>query len=301
MTQKLFLLPSALRFILNHPLNRGQKGKALLRYVRWQVSSRLAPGPVIIPFVNNARMIAQPGLMGATGILYTGLYEFEEMAFVLHALRDTDHFVDVGAHIGAFTVLAAAVIGASCTAIEPVPAAFNLLCENVKLNAAQAKVRCLNLGVSGQAGRLPFTAGLGAANRVATQADGQANVVEGAVQTLDEIAADYSPAMVKIDVEGYETEVIFGGERTLQQKGLFAVLMELRGHGKRYGFDEDALHQRMLGHGFQPYQYSPFPRELTALSGINRSTGTTIYIRDLQRASERIQSAPRFSVLDQSL
>ena len=76
MPSKLFLLADVLRFILNHPLNRRKKLRALGRFIRWQVGSRLAPGPVIIPFVEPTRLVARPGLMGATGIYYTGLYEF---------------------------------------------------------------------------------------------------------------------------------------------------------------------------------------------------------------------------------
>jgi hypothetical protein len=150
---KILHLAEVLRFILNHPLNRQHKLRALGRFLRWQVGSRLAPGPVIIPFVEQTRLVARPGLMGATGIYYTGLYEFEEMAFVLHALRPGDRFVDVGAHIGAFSVLAAGVVGADCLAIEPVPASFAYLQENLNLNGLGGKVRALNAGIAAQAGR----------------------------------------------------------------------------------------------------------------------------------------------------
>jgi hypothetical protein len=36
----------------------------------------------------------------ATGNLYVGLHEFEEMAFLLHFLRRGDLFADVGANVG---------------------------------------------------------------------------------------------------------------------------------------------------------------------------------------------------------
>ena len=50
---KILRLAEVLRFILNHPLNRQHKLRALGRFLRWQVGSRLAPGPVIIPFVDG--------------------------------------------------------------------------------------------------------------------------------------------------------------------------------------------------------------------------------------------------------
>ncbi len=71
---------------------------------------------------------------GATGNFYTGLHEFEDMSFVLHALRSTDVFVDVGANIGSYTVLAAAVVGAQCIAFEPILETYGHLLQNVNLD-----------------------------------------------------------------------------------------------------------------------------------------------------------------------
>jgi hypothetical protein len=54
-------------------------------------------------------------MKGAAHFIYPGVCEFEEMAFVLHYARPTDLFVDVGANIGAYTVLAAGASGAGPT------------------------------------------------------------------------------------------------------------------------------------------------------------------------------------------
>jgi FkbM family methyltransferase len=42
------------------------------------------------------------------------------MAFVLHLLRPDHKFVDVGANVGSYTVLAAGAVGAEVICIEPV-------------------------------------------------------------------------------------------------------------------------------------------------------------------------------------
>ena len=62
------------------------------------------------------------GMTGATGNVYCGLHEFEDMALVLHALRPRDLFVDVGANVGSYTVLGgqpARVALASNPSLEP--------------------------------------------------------------------------------------------------------------------------------------------------------------------------------------
>jgi hypothetical protein len=55
-------------------------------------------------------MWATSGMTGATGNLYVGLHEFEEMAFLLHFLRPGDLFADVGANVGSYTILAAVAV-----------------------------------------------------------------------------------------------------------------------------------------------------------------------------------------------
>jgi hypothetical protein len=97
---------NTLCFLLNHPLSQGQKLPTLERFIRWQLGSRMLPAEVVWPFVNDARLIVRPGMTGATGNVYVGLHEFEDMAFLLHYLRPGDLFVDVGANVGSYTVLA---------------------------------------------------------------------------------------------------------------------------------------------------------------------------------------------------
>ena len=44
--------------------------------------------------------MARKGMTGASGNIYFGLHEFEEMGFLLHFLREEDLFIDIGAYIG---------------------------------------------------------------------------------------------------------------------------------------------------------------------------------------------------------
>ena len=105
-------LISIARFIIDHPLSQGRILANLGRFACWQIGARLARGPVATRFVNSAQLLASPGMTGATGNVYVGLHEFTDMSFVLHFLRPNDLFVDVGANIGSYTILATAAVGA---------------------------------------------------------------------------------------------------------------------------------------------------------------------------------------------
>jgi hypothetical protein len=97
---------SLLKFITPHPLNRKHKTKAILRFVKWQINTRLNPYSVIYSFTKKCKLIVQKGMTGATQSLYCGLHEYNDMVFLLHFLIKEDSFADIGANVGSYTVLA---------------------------------------------------------------------------------------------------------------------------------------------------------------------------------------------------
>jgi len=92
----------------------------------------LVPGEVVCEWVNGSKFIARTGDIGITGNIYCGLWEFPDMAFLLHALRADDLFVD--ANVGSYTILASSAIGASTVCFEPVPDTHDRLYTNIRLN-----------------------------------------------------------------------------------------------------------------------------------------------------------------------
>lgn len=279
----------SLEFILRHPLNRGRRARALARWLRWQVGGRLALGPVAVDFVSGSRLLVTPGMTGATGNVYTGLHELESMAFVAQALRPGDTFVDVGANVGSYTVLASAVAGATTWAFEPVPSTYAHLVDNVRLNAIEAWVHALNRGVADTPGWLKFTTGQDTTNHVADDQDPSAVPVE--VVSLDEALAHEAPTILKIDVEGFEVPVLRGANRTLGAPSLMAVVVELIGNGSAHGYSEREAHDRLLRAGFRTARYDPFNRQLTPTGDAIATEGNTLYVRG-PALTERLRNAP---------
>jgi FkbM family methyltransferase len=257
---------NTLRYILGHPLNRNHPVKAIQRFLAWQIGSRLVPGAVVFDWIGGAKIIARRGETGITGSIYCGLQEFEEMSYVLHTIAPNDLFVDVGANIGAYTILACAVKGARGYCFEPVPGTYARLRANLRLNDLDERVTSLNMGVSDEEGVLHFTNDQDTVNHVATQNEkNNKNVVSVAVKTLDTVLRDEAPSIIKIDVEGFETPVLQGASKTLAQPSLHSIIIELNGSGARYGFDERALAKLLEAAGFRAYRYHPMERRLEAL------------------------------------
>ena len=289
-------LVNVARFLLRHPLSQGHQVENFLRFVKWQIGSRLVPGPVAVDFVNGARLLIKPGLTGATGNVYVGLHEFEDMAFVLHMLRPGDLFVDVGANIGSYTTLASAAVGAQSMAFEPGAAAYEWLQRNVDLNRMGSLVDLRQQAVGAKAGTLRMTVGRDAVNHVILEPNGdESSSCNVPVVTLDSALAGKEPSLIKIDVEGFETAVVGGGPATFARPTLRAVLMELNGSGQRYGFDEDALAARMRDWGFDVLCYAPFSRSLSR-SDTAGAWGNSLFVRDRPFVESRLRDAPPFAV-----
>jgi FkbM family methyltransferase len=288
------------KYIWNHPLTAGQRGRAFARYVRWQVGSRLSPGPVVVPFVNGARLLVRPGMTGATGNVYTGLHEFEDMAFVLHALRPEDTFVDVGANIGSYTILASRAVGARSIAFEPIASTFAVLLDNVRLNGVESRVQAHCVAVGEAAGHAHMTTTFDTGNRMVAEHSG-AGTDEVPVVALDEVPLASEANLIKIDVEGFERAVLAGAGRTLASPSLLAVLMETNACAQAHGRGEAEAHEHLLELGFAPFSYAPFERRLRSLGRAHRLEGNTLYLRDPARVEACLRQSPSFEVLGQRL
>jgi FkbM family methyltransferase len=284
-------------FILRHPLNSENKLGSLLRFAKWQIGSRIVPGSVVVPFVNSTHLVVRRGMTSATGSVYCGLFELEEMTFVLHALRAEDTFVDVGANIGAYTVLAGGAVECRCISIEPSPETFADLEANIRINGIGSSCRAENVAVGSTHGVLRFTKNLGALNHVISSNETLRNdeITEVPVLTLDEILGDTSPTIIKMDVEGYEKQVINGAGKILANSALQAIIMEINTHEDRYGYEGSALLTAILDYGFKPFRYQPQQRSLVPWIASGRGDNV-IFVRDPDWLLDRVKTAPKFEI-----
>lgn len=286
-----------LRYVWTHPLNAGGRVAAFGRVARWQIASRLLSGPVALPFVEDTMLFVERGMTGATGNWYCGLHEVAEMAFVLHMLREGEHFADVGANVGSYTVLAAGAVGARTSAAEPIPETFRHLQRNVMLNDLTDRVRASGIGLSDQQSILRFSSDLDCLNHVLAPGEDLPSV-DVPVVTFDEWVGQDVPVLIKIDVEGHELAVLTGAEKTLADPRLPAVIMETNGSGERYGADDAELVQTMRRHGFSAFSYDPFRRKLIEP---NPSNDNTVFVREKSAVEARVAGARRYRLINGSI
>jgi len=165
-------------------------------------------------------------------------------------LQPGEVLYDIGANIGAYTLVAAvAVPEARVVSFEPGPANFAALCANVELNAVGDRVTTIPLAL----GDHPHPARLGhgpdvpgSAPRLDDAGSGE-EATTVLVDRLDDVVERFGlspPRHLKLDVDGTEAEVLAGGEKILAASSLHSVMVELDG-----GRDGKAA-DRLRGYGF---------------------------------------------------
>lgn len=278
---------NTLSFITRHPLTRDRPLAALARFGRWQVESRLKR-EVEFQWIEGSKLLVRNGMTGATGNIYCGLHEFADMGFVLHLLRPGDLFVDVGANIGSYTVLASAVCGAETIAVEPDPGTLAALKRNIEVNRMGGLVTVVEAALGAAEGTARFTVGLDTMNKVTTNRE--AETQEVAVKRLDDVLKARDPLLIKLDVEGFEAEVLSGGAAVLAKPSLIGIETECR--------DPEVI-ALLNAAGFEELYYDPMTRLL--LDEPRWSQSNALFIRDRAACAGRLAASRRFSILGMSI
>jgi len=269
-----------LTYANRHPLTRRARLRTYWNILSWQLRSTFVKGSIQVRWIAGTVLMARKRMTGATGNIYYGLHEFEEMGFLIHLIRDGDLFVDVGANIGSYTILAAAVCRADVIAFEPDPGTHQLLMDNINANLIAAKVTVEEKAVGAEEGEITFSTGLDTMNHVVTTgsptSDNGLRMVR--VTTLDRELNGMQPVMMKIDVEGHEPSVIAGAAAVLANPSLLAVEIET----------VDAMVLKALTDAGTP-------------SSHRKSGHNSLFIRNIDSVAKRLKSAAPIRILGQSL
>lgn len=199
------------------------------------------------------------------GIFYDS-WEAPETAFVRRVLRPGDIVVDVGANVGLFTLIAARAVGASgqVHAFEPVPVNFERLAENVSRNALP-NVTLNRVAAGAASGQTQLGLEPGTDLTSGKQMSGFFTVgsplraVTVPVASLDDYASERLSGrrirFVKIDVEGYEPEVLRGMRSLLAARRIDLVMLEVSIYAlSRVGAQIKSLIDQLVEPGYLMYR-----------------------------------------------
>lgn len=267
-------LTDLLRRLRDRPDFRRHPLRALGRRLWWRLRWRLT-GRLWTRTWQDGLKIALPKGGPAALIYYQGHSEPETAALVRALLAPGMAFVDVGAHIGEYTLLAAHRVGESgeVHAFEPDARVHEVLRENVRLNGLERIVRSHPWAVSDADGETDLC--LGAEPALSSLAAAAPTAAAGPERprvrtvTLDGYIAGGRVDLVKIDVEGAEMLVLRGAHRLLARAPQEApvLVFECAAHNyARFGYAPADVFALLAGAGYSVWRYD-------APEGLRRQDG----------------------------
>ncbi|MXN67425.1 FkbM family methyltransferase [Stappia sp. GBMRC 2046] len=151
-------------------------------------------------------------------------YHEPAMTFLLERLSESKHsLLDIGSHLGYFSVLFASVPDHEATAIELDPSNFRELerCFNWQAEPVRGQLHAVNLGISDVQGtlNLPQNRPHNASHHINSAFKGETELMAVELTTIDDFVSRMSrpPDVVKIDVEGFEVPALRGASRLLAE------------------------------------------------------------------------------------
>lgn len=234
-----------------HPLAKGRLLRTIGLTYGWQLWRRVVRRPVVVRLPEGSLLYCPVWSRMAGNYLTVGFDEYRESLFVLDFLQPDDLFVDVGANIGFYSVVAAGR-GARAMAFEPIERARRAIAESASLNGIAGRVTISDRALSDAPGVSYFTTGNDNTNSLTGSAGGS---IEVQVSTLDD-ELDAPPALIKVDAEGFDLAVLRGGAGRVLPAGKPAIVVELAAGGPD-------IREWLTAHDYRLFGYDPQAKRLT--------------------------------------
>lgn len=249
---RVFLLSSHRR-LLRVLSGRGLGRFRPLRAVHNFVIRRLEEGLVE---VQGHKMLLDP--IDLLGLKASGIWEPLETDLVTREVRRGDVVLDIGAHIGYYSLIFARLVGSEgrVFAFEPDPDNFALLNKNVRINGYR-NVTLVRKAVADRTGkvRLYVSEENNGDHRTYDSKDGRKSIEVKCVQ-LDEYFRDYGERIdfIKMDIQGAEPGAIRGMSSLLERSKNPRMVVEFWPFGlKRFGVGAEGFLRLLNGHGYSLY------------------------------------------------
>lgn len=224
------------------------KKRSAARWLWWRTYKAVAPkGRIRVPVDMFRMWVNTQDRMVAHCLMKYGYWEPAETMVLRHVLAPGTAFVDCGANIGYYSIVAARMLGEAghVHALEPVPENLVLLRDNIAENRLSRHITVHDVAAGEQAGTLSFY--MDDANKGGHSIDRTNVIREGetlnvTVRRLDDIVhSDIPISAIKIDTQGSETSILRGASEILARHRPI-LLLEWWPYGlKNHGGTEPAI------------------------------------------------------------
>lgn len=231
--------------------NKGNRPGALLRGIFWFARSRLTSEPSCRPVFGNRKIWCHSdGFISRTVMLFGEWNEYDSLKFIHTFLRPDDHFLDVGANVGLFSLLASKTVSpGSLFCVEPGKTQRARLEENFRLNHLHG-VHLFPFAVGESAGSASFS-NEDAVSHLLDPDSGADDSEDVEIRRLDSFLPSRMFHLSKIDVEGFELPALRGASDLIEKNLLPVILLELNGSSERFGIQTSEILEYLRSSGYR--------------------------------------------------
>lgn len=289
---KLFII------IINHPLNVNNKFASILRLLSFNLK-KIFKKKIIFPWVDESKLIfdnTEIDTLSQRQIkfnYYLGLAEYEDMTFLIHCLKKNDIFIDCGANLGLYTILASKVIGSNSIAFEPHPETVKRFISQLNINNITDKVKIINKAIGDKISEIKFSNTKDALRRKIIQDNDyeKYNSIQVKMTTLDyELPNLKQDFIIKMDLEGFEYNALKGALSILENKNLKAIIIEI---------DKakiNSINELLSKFNFFPIEYHPKKRKIEISKKNLENKLNLIFIKDFEKIESHCNSSKSFKI-----
>lgn len=232
---------------------------------------------------SRVKMILDPSDIRSVpfSALAEGFYEPFQSDILIDLGKISSQFLDIGANMGFYSLaIAEENPMIKINSFEPQPMIHSLLNKNVVMNNQTNQVTTHNIGLGEKPNSLTmyvpqFTGSGGASFKNLHEEEGEASLITVAVHCLDEYI-QLTPDLIKIDVEGYELNVLLGAKESINTAKPTIVVELLRKWMKPFGHTPQMFLDELQVLGYICLAIEP--SNLRIIENIDESTPETNFI-----------------------
>ena len=217
----------SLAFLFKHPFNKKYPFFALKRFFEWKMVKLFKLSNYKKSLWDNRKIYLNHDSFQSMWLMYNWLVDWEEFNLIKDFVTPKGCCLDVGANMGYYTVWFSKFTN-NIYAFEPNRKNYRRLIQNLSANNANEYIRSYNIAVGEVNGEVSFTTDLDGENHIALlDIEGNNTVVCKRLETILFENKIEEVSYIKIDVEGFELEVLKGLGGYIKNRKIDIIQIEI--------------------------------------------------------------------------
>lgn len=267
---------------------------ALYRFLLWKLIRIFSIKDLKYRLWDNRKIFLNYDSFQSMWIMYNYYVDWEEFNLICNYVQPADDVFDVGANMGFYTIWMSKFVSlGKIHSFEPDSKNFDRLQKNIALNNLESQVIANKKAVSNINGELLFTTGLDGENHIVDQSD--KNIVGVESTRLNSYVLKNcinSIAYLKIDVEGFEYNVLKGADNILLNKKIDIIQLEINTTIDQSGKTIIDVLELLNGYAYYLCSYDVKTNELKK-TPFSKERENYFAVTDLEKVNSRLRNSSK--------